>query len=110
MSGYSQNEVSGSSPEKKHPPISNGFSPDSTAKPKKTKRPSIFAWPFLAVIYVYRYTLSPYFGNACRFEPTCSRYAEEALRKYGAWKGSIMAAKRMLRCHPWGGAGYDPVR
>ncbi len=72
-------------------------------------RVSIFAYPFLALILIYRYTLSPIIGQSCRFYPTCSHYAEDALRKYGAWRGSIMAVKRILKCHPWHEGGYDPV-
>ena len=58
---------------------------------------------------MYRYSLSPIIGNSCRYYPTCSHYAEDALTKYGAFKGSMMAAKRLLRCHPWHEGGYDPV-
>ncbi|MEW6411140.1 MAG: membrane protein insertion efficiency factor YidD [Candidatus Zixiibacteriota bacterium] len=60
-------------------------------------------------IYIYRYTLSPVIGNSCRFYPTCSHYAEDALRKYGPFKGVMMSARRLLRCHPWHEGGYDPV-
>ncbi|MEA2030265.1 MAG: membrane protein insertion efficiency factor YidD [candidate division Zixibacteria bacterium] len=63
----------------------------------------------LALITVYRYTLSPFLGNNCRYEPTCSRYAEQAIQRYGAGTGSIMGIKRILRCHPWHEGGYDPV-
>jgi hypothetical protein len=70
--------------------------------------------PLIWLIYLYRMTLAPlmatFFGGGCRFEPSCSHYAEDALRKYGAWSGSIMAVKRVLRCHPWHDGGYDPVR
>lgn len=75
----------------------------------KSDRPSLLAYPLLLLIYLYRITLSPLIGNSCRFYPTCSRYAEDALRRYGALKGSTMAAKRVLRCHPWHEGGYDPV-
>ncbi len=57
----------------------------------------------------YRLFLSPWLGRSCRFQPTCSAYAMEALEKHGAIKGSILAAKRIGRCHPMGGEGYDPV-
>ncbi|UCC45421.1 MAG: membrane protein insertion efficiency factor YidD [Candidatus Zixiibacteriota bacterium] len=70
----------------------------------------ITVFPLIFLIHLYRYTLSPVFGNDCRYEPTCSRYAEEALRKHGAIGGSIMALKRVLRCHPWHEGGYDPVK
>jgi putative membrane protein insertion efficiency factor len=72
-------------------------------------RVSPFAYPLIGLILIYRYTLSPVIGQSCRFEPTCSHYAEQALRKYGAWRGSIMAVKRILKCHPWHEGGYDPV-
>ncbi|MFM9060785.1 MAG: membrane protein insertion efficiency factor YidD [Bacteroidota bacterium] len=57
----------------------------------------------------YQALLSPHLPPSCRYSPTCSQYAVEALGKYGAWKGSWLAAKRILRCHPWGGHGHDPV-
>lgn len=63
----------------------------------------------LMLIGIYRTGISPLLGPACRYTPTCSAYAEEAVRKYGAVKGSWLAFRRLLRCHPWGGAGYDPV-
>ncbi|MEA3296844.1 MAG: membrane protein insertion efficiency factor YidD [candidate division Zixibacteria bacterium] len=81
----------------------------STSLTKTQNKVGILAWVLIFVIYAYRYTLSPIFGNACRFYPSCSHYAEEALRKYGAFRGSIMAVKRVLRCHPWHEPGYDPV-
>jgi hypothetical protein len=70
---------------------------------------SIVAAALIAVIHVYQRTLSPLLGVHCRFEPTCSRYAEEALRTHGAVRGSGLAVRRLLRCHPFGGRGYDPV-
>jgi uncharacterized protein len=63
----------------------------------------------IAVIGVYRFAISPILPSACRFTPTCSDYAQQALRKHGAFKGSWLAARRILRCHPWGGFGEDPV-
>ena len=62
-----------------------------------------------AVITIYRYTLSPLLGKNCRYLPTCSQYAREAINRYGALKGGWLAARRIGRCHPWGGHGYDPV-
>jgi len=70
---------------------------------------SIPTYLLILLIYVYRYTLSPLFGNQCRFYPTCSHYAEEAIKQHGACTGTILAAKRILRCHPWHEGGYDPV-
>lgn len=61
------------------------------------------------LIKFYQRAISPLFPPACRFTPTCSAYALEAIQKYGAGKGTWLAIKRILRCHPWGGSGYDPV-
>ena len=63
----------------------------------------------LALIRVYQYTLRPLLGASCRFYPSCSDYAREALEKYGAFKGVYLAARRILRCHPYHPGGYDPV-
>lgn len=63
----------------------------------------------LGSIRAYQLTLSPWLGRQCRYEPTCSVYAAEAIREHGACRGVWLAAKRIGRCHPWGGAGYDPV-
>ena len=57
----------------------------------------------------YKLTLSPWIGRQCRFLPTCSDYAAEALIVHGPWRGSWLATKRLCRCHPWGGSGYDPL-
>lgn len=62
-----------------------------------------------ALIWVYKLGLSPVLGNNCRFEPSCSSYALEAIAVHGALKGLWLALRRILRCNPWGGAGYDPV-
>jgi hypothetical protein len=67
------------------------------------------AWPLIQLVRLYRVAISPWLGANCRFDPTCSSYAIEALRTYGILKGSWLAAKRIGRCHPWGGSGYDPV-
>ncbi|MEK7775611.1 MAG: membrane protein insertion efficiency factor YidD [Candidatus Zixiibacteriota bacterium] len=69
----------------------------------------LFAWPFLALIYIYRYSVGHWFSGSCRFYPSCSHYGEESFRKHGAWRGSIMTIKRLSRCHPWHDGGYDPV-
>ncbi len=60
-------------------------------------------------VLFYRACISPMLPPSCRFTPTCSQYALEALRKHGAVKGMWLAVRRILRCHPWGGSGYDPV-
>lgn len=64
---------------------------------------------FLLPVYFYKYCISPMMPPACRYVPTCSEYAIQAIKKYGPLKGSYLAIKRILRCHPWGGSGYDPV-
>lgn len=69
----------------------------------------ILAWPALKLLRFYKVCISPYLGNHCRYTPTCSQYAYEAISKYGIFKGGWLALKRLLRCHPWGGSGYDPV-
>ncbi len=69
----------------------------------------IFIAPFVALIYIYKYCISPLTPPSCRFTPTCSQYALEALRRYGIFKGLWLTIKRLSRCHPWGGSGYDPV-
>lgn len=60
-------------------------------------------------IKFYQLSISPMLPASCRYTPTCSAYAIEALRKHGAVKGLWLATKRIMRCHPWGGSGYDPV-
>ena len=64
---------------------------------------------FLALIKFYKLAISPYLPNACRFTPTCSEYAMQAIEKYGALRGGFMAFKRILRCNPFCKGGYDPV-
>lgn len=61
------------------------------------------------LIHSYRYLLSPWIGNQCRFYPTCSHYAEEALHKHGFIKGVYLTLRRLLKCHPWHKGGLDPV-
>ena len=65
--------------------------------------------PFKLLIYGYRFLLSPILGVNCRFAPSCSAYALEALDKHGPLRGGLLTVKRIGRCHPWGGSGYDPV-
>ena len=67
-------------------------------------------WLLIKFFRLYQLLLSPMLPNACRYTPTCSQYAIEAVTKYGAFKGGWMALKRILSCHPWGGHGYDPVQ
>jgi putative membrane protein insertion efficiency factor len=63
----------------------------------------------LLPVYVYKYGISPWTPAMCRYSPSCSTYAIIAVKKYGPFKGGWLALKRILRCHPWGGHGYDPV-
>jgi putative membrane protein insertion efficiency factor len=70
---------------------------------------SPLAYGLRALVVAYQWTLSPFIGHHCRFRPTCSNYALEALSKHGALRGGWLAARRLARCHPWGGWDYDPV-
>ena len=69
----------------------------------------IIVLPFILIIKLYQLVISPLFPSACRYYPTCSHYAEEALNKYGLIKGGWLSVRRILRCHPWGSSGFDPV-
>ena len=65
---------------------------------------------FIFPIKIYQICISPLIGPSCRFHPTCSNYSIESIQKYGVIKGFILSVKRLLKCHPMGGAGYDPVK
>ena len=65
--------------------------------------------PFIFLIRFYQVCISPLKPPSCRFTPTCSQYAIEAFRRHGPIKGMYLTVRRLLRCHPWGGSGYDPV-
>ncbi len=69
----------------------------------------LLTWLLLIPVYFYKYCISPLTSASCRYVPTCSEYAVQALKKYGPFKGLYLAVKRILRCHPWGGSGYDPL-
>ena len=76
---------------------------------------SLLRWPgrvigacLIGLIRVYQVTLSPLLGPACRFEPSCSRYMVESIKKYGTWKGLARGLRRVSHCHPWHPGGYDP--
>jgi len=69
----------------------------------------IATYPFILLIRFYQAAISPYTPAACRFSPTCSSYSLEALQVHGLLKGTWLALKRIGKCHPWGGSGYDPV-
>ncbi|MBS1612639.1 MAG: membrane protein insertion efficiency factor YidD [Bacteroidetes bacterium] len=64
---------------------------------------------FLLLIQLYKKLLSPLLPPSCRYQPTCSEYGIQAIKKYGPFKGGWLTLKRISRCHPWGGHGYDPV-
>ncbi|MCX7606968.1 MAG: membrane protein insertion efficiency factor YidD [Bacteroidia bacterium] len=61
------------------------------------------------LLRMYQAGISPFFPPTCRYTPTCSEYGIQALRKHGLWKGLWLTLRRLSRCHPWGGSGYDPV-
>ena len=63
----------------------------------------------ILLVRAYQMTLSPLFSGCCRFEPSCSNYMIEALQRHGVFKGLYLGIRRLLRCHPFGGSGYDPV-
>lgn len=81
--------------------------PDTMGIKDTIKR--IFALPFIGLIRFYQICISPLKPASCRFTPTCSQYGLEAFKKHGLVKGFYLTARRILRCHPWGGSGYDPV-
>ena len=65
--------------------------------------------PMVAAIRLYQYAVSPLFGASCRFHPSCSQYAIDAVQRHGITKGIWLALRRLLRCHPWHQGGFDPV-
>ncbi|MDA8644418.1 membrane protein insertion efficiency factor YidD [Flavobacteriaceae bacterium] len=69
----------------------------------------ILIFPFLLLIKGYQNFISPLLPPTCRYTPSCSHYALEALKKHGLFKGGGLAIKRLFSCHPWGGSGYDPI-
>ena len=69
----------------------------------------LLTYPFILLVRFYQVAISPLKPPTCRFSPTCSTYALESLKKYGLLKGGRLALRRIMRCHPWGGSGYDPV-
>src|SRR6516165_4694842 len=107
------------------PPSMEGFSPRRKPRPfenedelklRPPKNPfaveivrSAGKWTLLFVVRIYQIFLSPFFGGACKFYPSCSRYGYEAIAKHGAWRGSVLAVKRLLRCRPFTKGGFDLV-
>ncbi|MBI4645573.1 MAG: membrane protein insertion efficiency factor YidD [Bacteroidia bacterium] len=70
---------------------------------------NICNFPFILLIRIYQYSISPLLPMSCRYVPSCSAYSIEALKKHGLFKGGYYSLLRILSCHPWGGHGYDPV-
>ena len=64
----------------------------------------------IKLIRIYKFLISPFLGDSCRYFPTCSDYSIESLRTYGLFKGLFLSLKRILSCHPWGDGGFDPVK
>ncbi len=95
------------------PGNSSGGSSGSTSRPLVMRILWLFnqllALPFIFAVHLYRLLISPFTPAACRFTPTCSQYSLEAFRKYGFFKGFYLTVKRLLRCHPFGGHGHDPL-
>ena len=71
---------------------------------------NFFTILMIKIIKVYKFLISPLFGNSCRFLPTCSEYSIDALKTHGFFKGLILSLKRILSCNPWGSSGFDPVK
>ena len=69
----------------------------------------ILIYPLLVLIKLYQNFISPLLPSTCRYSPTCSEYSKQSLVKFGLIKGSIVSIKRIIKCNPWGGSGYDPV-
>lgn len=85
------------------------LNPQRGAAGRPASAPGFAARVLLGLVVCYRYTLSPLLGPRCRYLPTCSDYAREALLLHGALRGSWLTLRRLARCHPYGGSGYDPV-
>lgn len=81
----------------------------SLVKTLISKLHQLLVWIAIKLIHVYRYLLSPWIGNQCRFYPTCSHYSEEAINRYGFFIGSYLTFRRLIKCHPWHDGGLDPV-
>ena len=79
------------------------------SQPIKSKLPLSMKTLILTLLKIYKFLISPFLGNNCRFFPSCSDYAYEVITEKGVIKGSILAIKRLTKCHPWGRSGYDPA-
>ena len=69
-----------------------------------------FSGIIIAIVRIYQFGISPYFPDACRYQPTCSQYMVDSIKEWGIMKGTWLGFKRISRCHPWGGHGWDPVK
>lgn len=83
--------------------------PPPGGSPDDRQRTSVWVLPFVVLIRLYQYTLSPLIGRQCRFWPTCSNYGLEAYRRHGPWRGTALTLRRIARCNPLSKGGYDPV-
>lgn len=70
---------------------------------------TLLATPIILIIKLYQIIISPLLGSNCRYQPTCSQYSVQALKEWGIFYGLFLSLKRIVRCHPWGDSGYDPV-
>lgn len=70
---------------------------------------TLLATPVILIIKLYQIIISPLLGSNCRYQPTCSQYSVQALEQWGIFYGLFLSLKRIVRCHPWGDSGYDPV-
>jgi uncharacterized protein len=91
------------------PPTSTGAAPSTEARSTRSWPARLAQEVVLAPITIYRVVISPAIPRRCKYEPTCSRYAVDAIRKYGILRGLVLGVWRLLRCNPWSHGGYDPV-
>lgn len=91
------------------PAAPSSADPSSAAPSRPMPPPGLAARAALGLIRLYQIVLSPFIGRSCRYLPTCSAYGTEAIGRHGLWAGGWMTLARLLRCHPLGASGYDPV-
>ncbi len=75
----------------------------------KSRISNLFKYLFTKIIKIYQILISPFFPSSCKFSPSCSKYGILAINKYGAFRGSLLTIKRILKCNPWSNGGYDPI-
>ena len=80
---------------------------DASGSTRPLHATKLLAWPAIGFVHLYRFLLSPLFGGSCKYYPSCSQYALDALRQYGFFKGTVLAGWRLLRCNPWSHGGVD---